>query len=184
MDKEEKAKIVLEIKEKLDKASSIYLADFTGLNVPQVNEMRDEFHNAKVEYRVLKNTLLRRALMESGNSKFSEQAELIIGQLRGPTGVIFAYDDPIVAAKIIKKFKDKLDKPKLKLAVVENVAYEGKELGTLASLPGRKEIIASIISSLQSPVAGIINCIDAVIRDLASVIEEVARKTQVHQENN
>lgn len=176
MDKNEKAKIVSEIRKKLEKASSIYLTDFTGLTVTETNELRDEFHNAKVEYRVLKNTLLRKAIMEKSTSKFSGQADLISGQLQGPTGVVFAYDDPIIAAKIIKKFSDKLERPRLKIAVVENVAYEGKQLAVLASLPGRNEIMASIIGSIQSPIMGIVGCVNAIIRDLASVIEEVSKK--------
>jgi large subunit ribosomal protein L10 len=175
MNKQDKEQEVLEIKQKLDKATSIYLTDFTGLTVAETNELRDEFFNAKVEYKVLKNTLIIKALQQSSNT-FSERADKLAEYLKGPTGVIFAYDDPISPAKIIKKFYDKGEKPKLKVALVEKETYDGKRLNDLASLPSKPEIISSIIGSLHAPISGIVGSINAVIRDLASVIEEAARK--------
>jgi large subunit ribosomal protein L10 len=73
MNKQDKEQSVLEIKEKLDKATSIYITDFSGLTVEQTNELRDEFFNAKVEYRVFKNTLIKKALDQSDN-KFKAQS--------------------------------------------------------------------------------------------------------------
>jgi len=175
MNKQDKEQSVLEIKEKLDKASSIYLTDFSGLTVAQTNELRDEFFTAKVDYKVFKNTLIRKALEQSDNS-ISKQAGKLVEHLKGPTGIIFAYDDPVTPAKILKKFYDKNEKPKLKIALVENEAYESKKLNDLAALPTKPEIISSIIGSLHSPISGIVGTINAVMRDLSSIIEEVARK--------
>jgi large subunit ribosomal protein L10 len=175
MNKQDKDQAVLEIKEKLDKASSIYLTDFSGLTVAETNELRDEFFNAKVDYKVLKNTLIKKALEQSTNP-FSDQAAKLVEHLKGPTGVIFAYDDPVSPAKILKKFYDKGEKPKLKVALVEKEAYDGKRLNDLASIPSKPEIISSIIGSLHAPISGIVGAISAVIRDLASIIEEVAKK--------
>lgn len=174
MNKQEKEQAVSAIKEKLEKASSIYLTDFSGLTVETTNEFRDDLFNAKVDYKVLKNTLFKKALTSSG-TKFSDKAELLSEYLKGPTGVIFTYDDPVAPAKIIKKFYDKGEKPKLKMALVDNIAYDGKKLNDLASLPTKPEIISSIIGSLHAPISGIVNSINAVIRDLASVIEEAAK---------
>jgi large subunit ribosomal protein L10 len=116
MNKQDKEQAVLEIKEKLDKASSIYLTDFSGLTVAETNELRDEFFNAKVDYKVFKNTLIKKAL-EQGTNTFSEQKSILVEHLKGPTGVIFAYDDPVSPAKIIKKFFDKGEKPKLRTSI-------------------------------------------------------------------
>jgi large subunit ribosomal protein L10 len=174
MNKQDKELAVTAIKEKLNKASSIYLTDFTGLTVKETNEFRDELFNAKVDYKVLKNTLVKKALQGNDN-KFSPQLELLSGHLKGPTGVIFAYDDPVTPAKIIKKFYDKGEKPKLKVALIENVTYESKKLNELAALPTKLEIISSIIGSLHAPISGIVHSINALLRDLASVIEEVAK---------
>lgn len=178
MNKKQKEQSVSEIKELLDKASSLYFTDFSGLTVEQTNELRDEFYNAKVDYHVLKNTLIKKALEQSSNSKFSGEIEKLVENLKGPTGVVFAYDDPVSPAKIIKKFYEKLEKPKLKIALVESVAYDKSKLNELASLPTKPEIISSIIGSLHAPISGIVNSINAVIRDLASVIEEAAKKKE------
>jgi large subunit ribosomal protein L10 len=178
MNKKQKEQTVSEIREKLDKASSLYFTDFTGLTVEQTNELRDEFYNAKVDYRVIKNTLIKKALEQSSNTRFTGQIEKLVENLKGATGVIFAYDDPVSPAKIIKKFFEKLEKPKLKIALVESVAYDKSKLNELASLPTKPEIISSIIGSLHAPISGIVNSINAVIRDLASVIEEVAKKKE------
>ncbi|MCC6866198.1 MAG: 50S ribosomal protein L10 [Ignavibacteria bacterium] len=175
MTKQDKEQSVLEIKEKLNSASSIYLTDFSGLTVAESNELRDDLFNAKVEFKVLKNTLVKKAL-EQSDGKFNSQSEKLNEHLKGPTGIIFAFDDPVTPAKIIKKFYDKGEKPKLKLALVENVAYESKQLNQLASLPTKPEIISSIVGSLHAPISGIVGAINAVIRDLASVIEEAAKK--------
>ncbi len=175
MNKHDKEQSVLEIKEKLNKASSIYLTDFSGLTVAQTNELRDDLFNAKVEYKVFKNTLVKKAL-EQTDGKFNTQSEKINEFLKGQTGIIFAFDDPVTPAKIIKKFYDKGEKPKLKLALVENIAYVSKQLNILAALPTKPEIISSIIGSLHSPISGIVGAINAVLRDLASVVEEVAKK--------
>jgi large subunit ribosomal protein L10 len=123
----------------------------------------------------LKNTLIKKALGQSDN-KFSAQQDKIAEHLKGPTGVIFAYEDPVSPAKIIKKFFDKSEKPKLKLALVESQVYDSKKLNELASLPTKPEIISSIIGSLHAPISGIVGSLSAVIRDLASIIEEVAKK--------
>lgn len=175
MTKQDKEQSVLEIKEKLDRASSIYLTDFSGLTVAESNSLRDELFDAKVEFKVLKNTLVKKAL-EQSDGKFNAQSEKLNEHLKGPTGIIFAFDDPVTPAKIIKKFYDKGEKPKLKLALVENIAYESKQLNQLASLPTKPEIISSIIGSLHAPISGIVGSINAVIRDLSSIIEEVAKK--------
>lgn len=178
MNKKQKEQTVLDIKEKLDKASSLYFTDFAGLTVEQTNELRDEFYKAKVDYHVIKNTLIKKALEQSSNKKFTGEFEKLVASLKGPTGVVFAYDDPVSPAKIIKKFYEKLEKPKLKLALVESIAYDKSKLNELASLPTKPEIISSIIGCLHAPISGIVNTINAVIRDLASVIEEASKKKE------
>jgi large subunit ribosomal protein L10 len=180
MNKKEKEQEVAEIREKLDKASSIYLTDFSGLTVEQTNEFRTELFNAKIDYKVFKNTLIKKALDTiNSDNKFTGQASKLVDKLKGPTGVIFAYDDPVSPAKIIKKFYDKIEKPKLKVALIENIAYSNSKLNELAALLTKPEIISSIIGSIHAPISGIVNTINAVIRDLASIIEEVSKKKQI-----
>jgi large subunit ribosomal protein L10 len=174
MNKDQKAELTGEIKGLLDDSNAIYFTDFTGLTVAEVNELRDELHKAKVVYKVVKNTLTSRALSQT--DKYSDHRDKLNEYLKGPTGIIFATEDPVAPAKIIKKKFDKTEKPKLKVAIVENELYDSKALNTLASLQSKEELIAGILGCLDSPASGIVGSINAVMRDLYSVIEEVARK--------
>jgi large subunit ribosomal protein L10 len=174
MNKEKKAELTGEIKELLDGSNAIYFTDFTGLTVAQVNNLRDEFHKANLVYKVVKNTLTTRALSET--DKYSDHRDKLNEYLKGPTGIIFVKEDPVTPAKIIKKNFDKVEKPKLKVAIVENELYDSKALNTLASLLTKEELISGILGSLDAPASGIVGSINAVMRDLYSVIEEVARK--------
>lgn len=174
MDKKNKIETTGEITSLMDSTEALYLTDFTGMTVEEVNELRDEFFKSNIKYKVVKNTLALRALQESKN--FSDYKEKLTKILTGPTGIVFSDEDPIAPAKILKKFFSKSEKPKLKLAIVEKEVYESDKLNTLASLLSKDEIIAGIVFCLNSPVSGIVGSINAIVRDLASVIEEVAKK--------
>jgi large subunit ribosomal protein L10 len=174
MNKEQKAESVSEIKELIESSEAMYFMDFAGLTVEEVNELRKEFFKSELKYKVVKNTLTARALKES--EKYSSHVEKLSEILHGPTGIVFAYKNPVAPAKILKKYADKIDRPKLKIAIVENEIYDSKQLNTLASLPTKEEIISGILGSLNSPASGIVGSINAAMRDLFSVIEEVAKK--------
>lgn len=174
MNKEEKVQAIQEIKGMIESSEAMYFADFAGLKVEEVNELRKEFYKSKVKYKVVKNTLTAIALKET--DKYQLHVESLVETLKGPTGVVFASEDPAAPAKIIKRFFDKIERPKLKIAVVENELYDSKKLNNLASLPTKKELIGSIVGSLNSPVTGIVGSVNAVMRDLFSVIEEAAKQ--------
>jgi large subunit ribosomal protein L10 len=93
-----------------------------------------------------------------------------------PTAIAFGYDDPIAPAKIIKKFCEKNQKIKVKACVVEKQVFDGSHLDQLAKLPGRKEVIAGILGSIQSPISGVVGAINAVMRDLVGVIDAIEKK--------
>jgi large subunit ribosomal protein L10 len=174
MNKAQKAESVSEIKELIESSEAMYFMDFAGLTVEEVNELRKEFFKSELKYKVVKNTLTARALKES--DKYSSHVEKLSEILHGPTGIVFAYKNPVAPAKILKKYADKIDRPKLKIAIVENEIYGSKQLNTLASLPTKEEIVSGILGSLNSPASGIVGSINAAMRDLFSVIEEVAKK--------
>ena len=174
MNKEQKIESVKEISELIESSEALYFMDFAGLTVENVNELRKDFYKSELKYKVVKNTLTTRALKDS--EKYSKHVEILSETLHGPTGIVFAYKNPVAPAKILKKFVDKINKPKLKIAVVENEIYDSKKLNSLASLPTKEEIVSGILGSLNSPASGIAGSINAVMRDLFSVIEEVAKK--------
>lgn len=174
MDKAKKQEIIDEIRELMNKSSALYLTDFTGMTVEQTDELRSEFFKSNIKYKVVKNTLALRAIKESEN--FASFEENIKDFLVGPTGIVFGIEDPVAPAKILKKSFTKIEKPKYKVAIVDNQFYGSDKLNELASLLSKEELIAGILSSLDSPVSGIVGALNAVIRDLSSVIEEVAKK--------
>jgi large subunit ribosomal protein L10 len=169
MNRNEKPNIVSTVKEMMENASAVFLTDYNGVNVEDINDLRNQFRDEGVTYKVFKNTLVKRALEESG--KYEKFADHLVGM----TGFVFADKNPIAPAKIIKKYFDKNKKLSLKACYIENEYYDGSSLDTLATLPSKNELVASIIGSINAPASGIVGVINAVIRELVSVIDEVAK---------
>lgn len=170
MNKNEKTDIVSQVKDMIDNSSAVYLTDYTGINVADISAIRNNFRKEGVKYKVFKNTLFKRAIDESG--KYSKLAD----HLTGMTGYAFASDNPVAPAKIIKKYFDETQKLALKACYIEDQYYTGESLAELASLPSKNELIASILGSLDAPASGIVGVINAVMRDLVSVIDEISKK--------
>jgi large subunit ribosomal protein L10 len=167
--KEHKAAVVAELVESIRSASSLYFVDFTGMSVALDQKVRAELRNKGVSMRVAKNTLIVRALAEVGGYEFDKK------KLSGQTAIIFGGDDPIAPAKIIRQFFDKGEKPKLKYAVIEGQEFNGSQLKAVSELPTREDMIAAIAGSVHAPISGIVGSIRAVMRDVAYLVEEVAK---------
>ncbi|MEE9225701.1 MAG: 50S ribosomal protein L10 [Bacteroidota bacterium] len=170
MKRVEKEQNVAEVTEKLSRACALYFTDFIGITVEEANELRREFRRAGIDYRVVKNTLTRKALTAIGGY------DSVFECLRGPTGIAFGYDDPVGPARIIKKFYDKNKKLALKLCVLERKVYDGSKLNELAKLLSKRENIASILSSVDSPIAGVVGTIGAAIRELVGVLDAIEKQ--------
>jgi len=167
---DQKKAIVADLIELLKPAQAVFFVDFAKLSVQETTEIRKEFRQIGAYMRVAKNTLILRALAEIEG--LDVPAELLAGQ----TAIIIAGEDATAPAKIIKRIFDKTERLGLKAALIEGQLYEGKQLNLVASLPSRADLMAGIIGSLQSPISGIVGSINAVMRDLSSLIEEVAKK--------
>jgi large subunit ribosomal protein L10 len=168
--KEQKKVMVAELVEQIREANSLYFVDFTGMTVAEDQAFRRELREKGGVMKVAKNTLLLRALAEVGEVEIEEK------QLFGQTAVIFGASDAIAPAKIIRKYFEKSDKPKLKVAVVEGQVFGSKQLKEVSELPTREDMIASIVGSIHAPISGIHGAINAVMRDVAMLVEEVAKK--------
>ncbi|GAB6927435.1 50S ribosomal protein L10 [Paenibacillus sp. JCM 10914] len=143
---------------KLRESVSTVVADYRGLNVSQVTELRKQLREAGVEFQVLKNTLLRRA---TAAAELTELDEV----LTGPTAVAFSADDAVAPAKILNDFAKKNDALKLKGAVVEGRVIGESEIKALAELPSREGLLSMLLSVLQAPV-----------RNFALAVKAVAEK--------
>jgi large subunit ribosomal protein L10 len=163
MNRTEKTAQIAEVKAKFEKAISVALVDFKGLTVAQVSQLRREFKKEKVEYRVIKNTVIRHALKDSvyanlvgdlsPNRKNGAKAHSV---LRGMTGVAFSYEDPGAAAKVLLKFqKEQGDKAKTMRIKTGLLSGDLIDAEALSKVPGLKETQASIYGMLLAPAAEI-----------------------------
>lgn len=170
MNKTEKAEMVSRVKDLINESNAIYLVNYAGINVFDISNLRNEFRKEGVKYKVLKNTLVKRAIKETG--KYTLLDEHLVGMI----GIAFVKDNLSAPAKVIKKYHDASQKLALKACYIESQFYEGSKLNELASLPTKAEVVASILGSLNAPASGIVGTLNAVIRDLVSVVDEIAKK--------
>jgi large subunit ribosomal protein L10 len=170
MNRNEKTDVISEVKKMMENSSAIFLTDYSGINVEDISELRTQFRNEGVKYKVYKNTLFKKALKES------KKYEKLEDHLVGMTGFAFAEDNPVAPAKIIKKYFDKNEKLSLKACYIDGEYFAGDKLAELASLPSKSELIASIIGSVNSPASGIVGALVAVTRALVSVIDEISKQ--------
>ncbi len=172
MTREEKTQVVAELKEVIDRSTGMYFTDFEGMTVEQTTRLRSELRKSGVTFKVAKNTLIRRALDDSGRL-----TEDIRNALVNQTGVAFGFDDPVAPARVLKDFIEKnQDKPALKLAYLEGVTYPGKDLKKVAALPTKKDVMASIVGSLSAPMQGIVNVLGALQRDIVYLVDAIEKK--------
>jgi len=170
MKRTEKEQIIADVAEVAGRAHGMFFTDFSGLTVEQATELRRELRKSGIDYVVAKNTLIRKALEQLGGY------DKVFPGLKGPTGVAFAFDDPVAPAKIIQKFSEKHKKLRLKVCVIEHEVYDGSRLAEIALIPSRGDVIAGILGSINAPLAGVPGTVNAVIRELVSVIDELGKK--------
>lgn len=167
---EQKKQITEEIAASLGEATTIYLTDFTGLNVGQMGELRTRLKDSGADFRVVKNTLTIRALEGLDMPDLAEH-------LHGPTGLVLGGEDPAAPAKVVRDFAKEHDaKPVVKIGVVDRRTVTPDEIERMADLPSRDELLGGIAGGLTASVGGIAGALSAVIRDIAYLVEEVAKK--------
>jgi large subunit ribosomal protein L10 len=152
---QEKQEAVAVIAAKIADSSSTVVADYRGLNVAQVTELRKQLREAGIEFQVLKNSLVRRA------TEGTDYVELN-NILTGPTAIAFGKEDAVAPAKILNDFAKKNDALKLKGGVVEGKVVSQEEIKALAELPSREGLLSMLLSVLQAPVRNFALAVKAV----------------------
>ena len=168
---EAKKVLVEEITEKIKASKSVVLVDYNKLTVAEVSELRNKCKKAGCEYKVYKNTLVRKALNELGFNQFDND-------LNGPTAVTFGSDETAAAKVMVAAAKDYDGKITLKSAFVDNSYYDKNGIKALASMPAREELVAKMLGSINAPATNIVGVMNNVISSLVRVLDGIAKQKQ------
>ncbi len=170
--KEQKAEQVEVLAEKLKRAKVALLTDYRGLTVPQIQDLRGKLRTADVEFRVVKNTLARRAADAAGVAALQKELE-------GPVAIAFGYDDLSLPSRLINEWvratRLKLD---VKGGLVEGRVFSPDQVKQLADLPSRETLIAQLMGTLQSPVGQLVGIMQTPLQQLLGVLNAYKTKLE------
>lgn len=150
-----KRAIIDELKEKFEKCVSFVILDYKGLTVEKDTEFRSEFRKANVEYKVLKNTLVKIALNELGYTDFD-------AALNGPTAIAISFDDVIAPAKVVSEGIEKYKAMSIKCGMMDKAFVDEKTVQALAKIPGKQVLYGMLANVLNAPIQGLAIALNAV----------------------
>jgi large subunit ribosomal protein L10 len=165
---ETKKQVVAEVTEKFSNAKSVIITDYRGLTVAEVTELRSRLRAQGVEYRVIKNTLLKIAAKDAGIEGAEEY-------FQGPTAVAYGLEDAVAPAQVLSKFIKEYKKMEIKGGILEGKVIGFDEVKALADLPPREILLGQVASVFQAPIAGLVNVLQGPIRKLGYALEEVRK---------
>lgn len=154
---------------KLRESEGLVLADFTGLTVASISEFRSKCREQRVEFRVVKNRLARRAAAEAECSELD-------GMFVGPTGIAFGLDSAVEPAKVVVDFAKTNEKLVIKGGFLDGKVLSTSEVEALSKIPGREELLAMLLRAMQGPTTGMVSCLSGVMRNMVGVLDAVAKK--------
>ncbi|MFZ2087455.1 MAG: 50S ribosomal protein L10 [Desulfobaccales bacterium] len=161
---EKKVNIVQDIQERVGKAQIGILADFSGIKVGPMTQLRRQVKEAGGELKVAKNTLMKRA---AGDQSLIAP---IAGDLKGPNALVLGYEDPVALAKLLVKFAQDLPLLKIKGGVIGGQTLTAQDVDAFSKLPAREVLLAQLLGLLQSPPQALVNVLAGVIRNFLNVL--------------
>jgi len=169
--KDEKKKIVEELKDELAGASNAYFFDYRGVKVGPVNQLRRRIDASQSSYRVEKNTLIDHAVAGTEKEELSKD-------LTGMTAIAYSSEDPVALAKVVTEFAKDHPTFTFKTGMVEGRVITGDQLKEIASMPGREELLTKLVFLLQSPIRGLVTVLSGTSRNLVTVLSQIADKKE------
>lgn len=167
MNAQQKEEAVELLHEKFLKTQSMVMLHYRGLNVEEITQLRRKCREANLEFRVVKNTLARRALKDT-------PLEAAMDHFKGPVSVALGYEDQVAPAKVIKEFlKTRKGKVELVGACVEGKILTAEETKAFADLPPRDVLLSILLSAMQGPVRGFVSVLQGPIRQFVGVLEAI-----------
>ena len=173
MDKAQKNQEISEIKERFDKMASAVVTDFRGIDVETMTMLRDEFRKVGVDYKVVKNTLVDKALKEEAYH------DNIIPYLKNPSAIAWSYDDPAAPAKVIVDFAKDNEALKIKCAVLDDKVLDEQGVIELSKMPGKTELLSTLLATFMEPGTGFVRLLSAGSTNFVYLLD--ARKRQLEE---
>lgn len=166
--KADKQDVIEQIKEQFQQSSSAICVDFRGVNVEKITQFRRQVKDASGNYQVVKNTLARRAIAET---PFQELGQFLVG----PTGIIFCQGEPMEPAKVAAAFvKETNGALQIKGGIVDGSVFDAKGIEQVSKLLSRQDMLAQLVSSLQSPISGLVGTLEGVTREFVYTLQAIA----------
>ena len=166
----EKKAVVESITEDLQSSDAVYITNYTGMSVKEINNLRGEFFEGDIKFKVYKNTLVKRAMEEVGG--YEELYPHLVEQ----NGFAFVNEELAAPAKVIKKMYEETEKPQFKAAIIDGDYYGEDELNTLAAMKSKSEVIGDIVGLLLAPVSNVVSALEAPGRSIAGAVEQIAEE--------
>lgn len=173
MNKQQKTALIADLKEKFSKCNFFYITDSSTLTVEKVNELRGLCFENDIEMKVLKNTLVRKALEENAEEKGYEP---LYEALKGPTAIMFT-ETANVPAKVIKEFRKSNERPILKAAYIDSDVFIGDDqVDTLAALKSKEDLLGEIVVLLQSPIKNVLGSLQSGGNTIAGLVKALQER--------
>jgi len=169
----QKIEILRDTQERIREVRGIYLADFSGMSVEKLSLLRKRCREQQVQFRVIKNTLLKRAFNDRGITELDPFLE-------GPTGLVFSPGNEMSPAKILADFAREHERPRIKAAVVDGRLFDDKAIAVLATLPSREVLLSQLLSTFIAPMTQFLGAIDATLR-LPAIMADVLEREKQNQ---
>ncbi len=163
---DEKKKIVENLHDSFSRSKIVILADYKGLDVSKITDLRKKLREADVEFKVVKNTLIRRAAADT-------DAALIDEYFKGPSAIALSYEDPVAPAKVLSDFAKDNEKLEIKIGIMNGKVLDLSAIKALSTLPSREVMLSQVLSVMNGVPRALVTALSDVPRRLVNVLQAI-----------